>query len=204
MKHGTFADTVLIVTMHKSYPALPPEALSGPAKTRAITYRRIKVPPRDLTDVSLPVIFGPPPGPPGFGKVVLTCQNLGVETEHSVRFGITFSAVGCIHHVNVDDARVTRLDDESDSRRVEFGVQALRSNEKVMAEIVARNDAVFDAHLWKDDQESSSDIFIYDVIIGDAEPRGKVRSQPKVGRNDPCPCGSGKKFKHCHGSAADT
>jgi preprotein translocase subunit SecA len=23
----------------------------------------------------------------------------------------------------------------------------------------------------------------------------------KVGRNDPCPCGSGKKFKHCHGRA---
>ena len=26
-----------------------------------------------------------------------------------------------------------------------------------------------------------------------------VRSQPKVGRNDPCPCGSGKKYKHCCG-----
>ena len=26
-----------------------------------------------------------------------------------------------------------------------------------------------------------------------------VRSMPKVGRNDPCPCGSGKKYKHCHG-----
>ncbi|GMO44797.1 MAG: preprotein translocase subunit SecA [Treponemataceae bacterium] len=26
-----------------------------------------------------------------------------------------------------------------------------------------------------------------------------VRSSPKVGRNDPCPCGSGKKYKHCHG-----
>jgi preprotein translocase subunit SecA len=25
------------------------------------------------------------------------------------------------------------------------------------------------------------------------------RSEPKVGRNDPCPCGSGKKYKHCHG-----
>ncbi|WP_399680368.1 preprotein translocase subunit SecA, partial [Xenophilus sp.] len=25
---------------------------------------------------------------------------------------------------------------------------------------------------------------------------------PKVGRNDPCPCGSGKKFKHCHGQIA--
>jgi preprotein translocase subunit SecA len=25
------------------------------------------------------------------------------------------------------------------------------------------------------------------------------RSVPKVGRNDPCPCGSGKKYKYCHG-----
>ena len=25
------------------------------------------------------------------------------------------------------------------------------------------------------------------------------RETPKVGRNEPCPCGSGKKFKHCHG-----
>lgn len=29
-----------------------------------------------------------------------------------------------------------------------------------------------------------------------AEP---VRVEPKIGRNDPCPCGSGKKFKNCHG-----
>ena len=28
-----------------------------------------------------------------------------------------------------------------------------------------------------------------------------VRDQPKVGRNAPCPCGSGKKYKHCHGKA---
>ncbi|WCE05101.1 preprotein translocase subunit SecA [Pseudoxanthomonas sp. JBR18] len=26
-----------------------------------------------------------------------------------------------------------------------------------------------------------------------------LRDAPKVGRNDPCPCGSGKKYKHCHG-----
>ena len=24
----------------------------------------------------------------------------------------------------------------------------------------------------------------------------------RVGRNDPCPCGSGKKYKHCHGQLA--
>jgi len=38
---------------------------------------------------------------------------------------------------------------------------------------------------------------------GGAQDSGKaqtvVRSQPKVGRNDPCPCGSGKKYKYCHG-----
>lgn len=28
-----------------------------------------------------------------------------------------------------------------------------------------------------------------------------VKVGPKVGRNDPCPCGSGKKYKHCHGKA---
>jgi preprotein translocase subunit SecA len=26
-----------------------------------------------------------------------------------------------------------------------------------------------------------------------------VRVEKKVGRNEPCPCGSGKKFKNCHG-----
>jgi preprotein translocase subunit SecA len=26
-----------------------------------------------------------------------------------------------------------------------------------------------------------------------------VRETPKIGRNEPCHCGSGKKFKHCHG-----
>lgn len=26
-----------------------------------------------------------------------------------------------------------------------------------------------------------------------------VRAEPKIGRNEPCPCGSGKKYKHCHG-----
>ena len=29
-----------------------------------------------------------------------------------------------------------------------------------------------------------------------------VRQEEKVGRNDPCPCGSGKKFKKCHGAEA--
>ncbi len=39
---------------------------------------------------------------------------------------------------------------------------------------------------------------------GAAETAAKpmVRGQPKIGRNDPCPCGSGKKYKQCHGKLA--
>jgi uncharacterized protein len=33
--------------------------------------------------------------------------------------------------------------------------------------------------------------------------RPVARATPKVGRNDPCPCGSGRKYKHCHGRAAE-
>ncbi|HZI65082.1 MAG TPA: preprotein translocase subunit SecA [Thermoanaerobaculia bacterium] len=36
----------------------------------------------------------------------------------------------------------------------------------------------------------------------DAKVETVHRNAPKVGRNDPCPCGSGKKFKKCHGGAA--
>jgi preprotein translocase subunit SecA len=51
----------------------------------------------------------------------------------------------------------------------------------------------------------------YDAALATAEePAGAVPDSPtpqqpftratqKVGRNDPCPCGSGKKYKQCHG-----
>ena len=31
-------------------------------------------------------------------------------------------------------------------------------------------------------------------------PQQPVRKEVTVGRNEPCPCGSGKKFKNCHGA----
>jgi preprotein translocase subunit SecA len=37
---------------------------------------------------------------------------------------------------------------------------------------------------------------------GDDVVKTVKREEPKVGRNDPCPCGSGKKYKKCHGAAA--
>ena len=34
---------------------------------------------------------------------------------------------------------------------------------------------------------------------GERGPTAPIHVEKKVGRNDPCPCGSGKKFKNCHG-----
>ena len=48
----------------------------------------------------------------------------------------------------------------------------------------------------------------YDVALMPDDAADAAATQPierqfaKVGRNDPCPCGSGKKFKHCHGKLA--
>ena len=40
-----------------------------------------------------------------------------------------------------------------------------------------------------------------DLVTNAGEPKSKmpVHVEKQVGRNDPCPCGSGKKFKNCHG-----
>ena len=40
------------------------------------------------------------------------------------------------------------------------------------------------------------------VLQASQQPQGYGQAFDRVGRNDPCPCGSGKKFKHCHGQLA--
>jgi preprotein translocase subunit SecA len=39
-------------------------------------------------------------------------------------------------------------------------------------------------------------------VSEEADVATAVAQVPKVGRNEPCPCGSGKKYKHCHGKLA--
>lgn len=40
-----------------------------------------------------------------------------------------------------------------------------------------------------------------DLVTNGGEPKSKmpVRKEMQVGRNEPCPCGSGLKYKNCHG-----
>jgi uncharacterized protein len=70
----------------------------------------------------------------------------------------------------------------------------------------AMTKALDDEHPLKNIDEAI-EALVFDVVdlaqMGVAE-RLKVetvvRDQPKVGRNDPCPCGSGRKYKQCHGA----
>ncbi|MBL8330801.1 MAG: preprotein translocase subunit SecA, partial [Rubrivivax sp.] len=39
-------------------------------------------------------------------------------------------------------------------------------------------------------------------VSAETDPQTAVAEVPRAGRNDPCPCGSGKKYKHCHGKLA--
>jgi len=50
-------------------------------------------------------------------------------------------------------------------------------------------------------QKARARDFTFSAPPKSAEPPKTVKAQAKVGRNDPCPCGSGKKYKKCHAAA---
>ncbi|MEP6678395.1 MAG: UPF0149 family protein [Betaproteobacteria bacterium] len=67
---------------------------------------------------------------------------------------------------------------------------------------IAREQRAIDDALPLDDLDHAIDELMASVMdIADiTRPRRPIaRTQPKTGRNDPCPCGSGRKYKQCHG-----
>ena len=46
----------------------------------------------------------------------------------------------------------------------------------------------------EEDKDTDFDDYVDYEDLPETEP---VRTEPKIGRNDPCPCGSGKKYKKC-------
>jgi SEC-C motif-containing protein len=55
-----------------------------------------------------------------------------------------------------------------------------------------------DTHREKARFKKTNGQWLYDE--GEVSPVTIVRAGPKIGRNEPCPCGSGKKYKHCCGA----
>jgi SEC-C motif-containing protein len=66
-------------------------------------------------------------------------------------------------------------------------------------EAVYERNGMRDVHHEVGRFKKENDTWLYEN--GSVAPQTIVRSGPKIGRNDPCPCGSGKKYKHCHGKA---
>jgi SEC-C motif-containing protein len=74
----------------------------------------------------------------------------------------------------------------------------LQDNEGIVEfEAAYERDGLKDVHHERAQFKKKDGIWLYDD--GHVETQTVVRSSPKVGRNDPCPCGSGKKYKHCCG-----
>jgi preprotein translocase subunit SecA len=78
--------------------------------------------------------------------------------------------------------------------RSEEEVAAMEAQERAMAEAQARQMQFQHADMggYSADEEAAQVDY---QLAGD-------QGGPKVGRNEPCPCGSGKKYKHCHGQIA--
>ena len=59
----------------------------------------------------------------------------------------------------------------------------------------------FDPNTGEDEMAFANASLVPDVAVADRDPKNPA-SWGKVGRNEDCPCGSGKKYKHCHGKYA--
>jgi len=83
--------------------------------------------------------------------------------------------------------------------RSEEEVAALEAQERAHAQAVAQQMQFqhADAGTFSADEEAAQA-----ALAQEGANTPLTRDAPKVGRNDPCPCGSGKKYKHCHGQLA--
>ena len=78
-------------------------------------------------------------------------------------------------------------------------VQVQRSDEAAAIE-QQRREAAAEQKMAFEHAEAGSAVAPAADAPPPAAPQPITRAQPKVGRNDPCPCGSGKKYKQCHGA----
>lgn len=87
----------------------------------------------------------------------------------------------------------------SDKRPAVVRVQTVARAEEIVA--------CCDERGWKVivgvEPQETEDVSDFEKLVnGTGQTRPTVRSEPRVGRNEPCPCGSGKKFKKCCGRDA--
>ena len=112
-------------------------------------------------------------------------------------------AEGYLQGVELSEPRWDEVADAEDLDNILFPFLALTGDAKQLATEAGEE--------WMDEDEErkmlddirenfASHLFDVRKYFFDKSIPGTVRREsPKVGRNDPCPCGSGKKYKNCHG-----
>ena len=75
----------------------------------------------------------------------------------------------------------------------------IRTQEDIKPDDASHVENVRPIHPTSDGGAQAEPDYNGDVAVAEAPKQRPIRVGQKVGRNDPCPCGSGKKYKHCHG-----
>ena len=100
--------------------------------------------------------------------------------------------VGCLDGINdsLKEANPIETMEEDTEVSLAFDKEKLYKNM-----VDARADWLYELPQWNDiyDEETRKRLFL------EQRKSGTIRKEKKIGRNDPCPCGSGKKYKKCCG-----
>jgi preprotein translocase subunit SecA len=111
---------------------------------------------------------------------------------------VKFETVSMLSKVSIRTQE--EIDREEEERRERL-MRALQAQHAEMGSLLAPGEQAPGA--GQGGQPGAQGAATQAAAAGGAQPQGDgtfVRGDRKVGRNEPCPCGSGKKFKHCHGA----
>lgn len=68
-----------------------------------------------------------------------------------------------------------------------------KTKQKEVEAVFKKNNWVYEIEVNSDKEEDLADL---EILLNTPKP---VKAEDKIGRNEPCPCGSGKKYKKCCG-----
>ena len=117
----------------------------------------------------------------------------GTVSELADRFGISLEhMVGFLDGINESLKEANPIETMDENTVVNLGFDKERLYKNM---VDAKADWLYELPEWNDifDEETRHRLYL------EQKKSGTIVKPKKIGRNDPCPCGSGKKYKQCHG-----
>ncbi len=122
-----------------------------------------------------------------------------IVMKSEIRQNLKRESVGSNSDIRaVREGEVGAADKAEQIKRAQMAAMQMR--QVMMAQQMERlraQKAAMDAQ--KETMENSEQVEAEATVEEEIQPAAPEMTEGKVGRNDPCPCGSGKKFKNCHG-----